>query len=364
RLLKFYSDPAHIGPHISDELAALVRHLFSEEEAEVAQHLKIISGKTADYIAKCIHRPVEEVEAILLRLADEKRAVLAFSPEDKPKTYRLLPLMPGTFEMVLWGGKDDEWRRKFGELYNTVFNTGYIKRHLKVPVPVVRYIPVEESISTSPVAIPSDLLSEMIRGSDSFAVGVCVCRLALNFEGHEADLPRDTCLAIGKLADFMFERDIMRRVDRSEALEIKQRASKAGLATLSLNVDFTNPNYSCSCCSCCCVALRSISQFNTPGLIAPPHFIPSRNEGVCKQCRTCIEHCPMGVYELTDTGWIYRRERCIGCGVCASVCPQKAIQMEPVKDYHPPPTNYLNFGLNLGRNIFPGYLKYLFKRGK
>ena len=47
RLMKFYSNPALAGPRISPELAALVRHLFTDEEAEVAQHLQIGRGRDA-----------------------------------------------------------------------------------------------------------------------------------------------------------------------------------------------------------------------------------------------------------------------------------------------------------------------------
>ena len=364
RLMKFYSNPALAGPRITPELAALVRHLFTDEEAEVAQYLEIGRGRDAGYVAQRVHRPLEEAGKILSRLADDKRALLALEPENKPRTYRLLPLMPGTFELVLMEGKEDEWHKEFGRLYDAVYNTGYIKEVLAIPVPFARYIPVEETINATPMAIPSDHLAEMIKSTRSLALGVCVCRQARNWEGHDKDLPRETCLTLGSLAEFMITRGIMRRTDQSEAIEIKRRANEAGLATLSINVNFDNPNFSCSCCGDCCVALRSLTQFNTPGIVAPPHFLPSREVKTCTQCQKCVKRCPTKAHVLADKKWTFKKERCIGCGLCASTCPTKSMSMQPVKNYRRPPADYLRFGLNLGRHIFPGYVKYVLKEGK
>ncbi|MCX5858854.1 MAG: 4Fe-4S binding protein [Proteobacteria bacterium] len=364
RLMQFYSNPALAGPRITPELAALVRHLFTDEEAEVAQHLEIGRGRDASYVAGKVHRPLEEAARILSRLADEKRALLSLESENKPKNYRLMPLMPGTFEMALMEGKEDEWHKEFGRLYDALYNTGYIKEVLNVPVPFARFIPVERTIEAAPMAIPSDRLAEMIKSTKSLALGVCVCRQARNWEGHEKDLPRETCLTLGSLAEFMITRGIMRRTDQSEAIEIKRRANEAGLATLSINVNFDNPNFSCSCCGDCCVALRSLTQFNTPGIVAPPHFLPVREVKTCTQCQKCVKRCPTKAHVLSDKKWIFKKERCIGCGLCASSCPTKSMTMQPVKNYRRPPADYLRFGLNLGRNIFPGYLKYVLREKK
>lgn len=361
-LIDFYSSPLRFGAEASEQLITLVTHLFTEEEAEIARHLhfQLIKGRTASYVAKKTGRPVDEVERILSRLADDKRVLLALGNPRKGRKYRLLPLMPGVFEMVMMDSRESDWKREFGRRYMELYDTGYFATHLEQgPMPMFRYIPVEETIEATPMAIPDDMLVEMIGNTESFALAPCACRRARNWEAHDPDIPRDTCLATGKAADFMVQRGIMRRVDRAEALEVKRQANQAGFATLSINVGFPNINFSCSCCGCCCVVTRTISQFNTPGIIAPPHFIPVVDTETCTLCGTCADRCPMKAYTLSDNELVYHRERCIGCGVCAMVCPEKAIRMDPVKDYRPPPKGFGRLILEVSSNFMPGPLRTL-----
>ena len=195
----------------------------------------------------------------------------------------------------------------------------------------------------------------MINANESFDLGVCRCRQSHTYAGGDCTMPRDTCLATGKLADFLIECKIMKRGGPAEALDAKQRAVKAGLVTMSVNIQFDQPNISCSCCSDCCGILRTFTQFNAPGFIAPPHYRPERNESKCTQCGLCIKKCPMTAHKLQNGNWTYRKERCIGCGICAYNCPGKALTMQAVENYNPPPSSYFGLGL---RNM-PGYIWYL-----
>ncbi|MDD5223625.1 MAG: 4Fe-4S binding protein [bacterium] len=379
KLVEFYSQKAIFGPPACQELLDLVVHLYTPEEAEIVQYLPLIYGLTASETANVSGKPLEEVQAILTSLAEGKRAVIvlgegdiinlgrymigndpesspAFAAPKEPLRYGLWPIVPGTFEMILMSGQDDEWHRRYGELAEKLYNTGYIAGLLDNPINVVRYIPVYKTIKSSPMALPSDLLTELIRENSSFAVGFCACRQSTGYSGHDCGLPRETDMSTGALADFLVARNIQRRIDRSEALDIKMQANAAGLATFTINADFGKPNYTCSCCKCCCIVLRSITQFGAPGLIAPPHFRPQRDLDACVHCLRCQEKCLMDAHVYQGDGvWQYRAERCIGCGVCASVCPKNAITMEAVPNYVPPPPTYMNMAMQ----IAPHYAKHL-----
>lgn len=354
KMVEFYSNSRYLQPPPSQKLLEFVVHLYTPEEAEVAQYLSMTSGSTAEYIAWKSGKSMEETELILSRLADEKRAILAFKEEDEPREYQLMPLAPGTFEQVLMEGKDDEWHRKYGALFDEIYDTGYIKKIVKHEMQAARYLPVEETVSANPAALPTDLLSEMLDGAKSFALGFCQCGQAHKFAGKGCGRPLETCIVTDSFAEHVISRNIMRRIDRAEAMEIKLKAMKAGLVTMSVNVQPGQPNAFCSCCGCCCDVLRTITQFNTPGLIAPPHFRPAINEDTCVQCGECAERCPMGALTTSENGMIYKKERCIGCGICAVACSVKAVTMEAVDDYSDPPGSYFTLGLRM----MPGYIKY------
>jgi heterodisulfide reductase subunit A-like polyferredoxin len=53
----------------------------------------------------------------------------------------------------------------------------------------------------------------------------------------------------------------------------------------------------------------------------------------CAACLTCVRECPYDVPVITEEGvaWI-EPASCQGCGICASACPRKAIDLQNYKD--------------------------------
>ncbi len=355
KIVEYFSDPKYLQPPPSDILLEFVKNLFSPEEAEIAQYLKMIRGTSAEDVADDSGRPVEYVKAVLNRLANVKRSIMALEKKSEPREYAFMPVAPGTFEQVLMEGKDSEYERRHGKLFDAIYDTGYLTKGIKYKMEVVRYLPVERTITANTNILPSDRLSEMLDAAKTFALGFCQCRQAHAFAGKGCGRSFETCVVTDSMADYAIAQKLMRKIDRYEAMDVKQRAIDSGCITMSANVTPGLPNAFCSCCSCCCDVLRTISQFNTPGLIAPPHFRPKRNDSVCTKCGACVENCPMKAQVLTDKGFEYKKERCIGCGLCAVKCPKKALAMNEVKDYSPPASSLMGLGLKLA----PGYLKYM-----
>ena len=59
------------------------------------------------------------------------------------------------------------------------------------------------------------------------------------------------------------------------------------------------------------------------------NFKPVRDEGRCINCLLCWMYCPdisILVKDAKMTGFDY--DHCKGCGICASICPTKCIEME------------------------------------
>ncbi|MBN1314105.1 MAG: 4Fe-4S binding protein [Anaerolineales bacterium] len=61
---------------------------------------------------------------------------------------------------------------------------------------------------------------------------------------------------------------------------------------------------------------------------APSRYIAVRDKVSCTSCHTCVQACPVGALSVgEDDTVVYDSDRCIGCGHCASVCPEKGIRM-------------------------------------
>ena len=57
-------------------------------------------------------------------------------------------------------------------------------------------------------------------------------------------------------------------------------------------------------------------------------MLPECDASKCTMCGDCIEKCPVYANDLSETGaFLVEPSYCIGCGLCAEVCDQKAIKL-------------------------------------
>jgi Na+-translocating ferredoxin:NAD+ oxidoreductase subunit B len=360
------SSPLFSGPPLCDEFVAFVQHLFTEEEAQIVRRLGKFGGKTAAQLAKAIDRPVEELQPILDRLDLKKRCISGMGPHGERK-YRLMPVYPGIFEMCLIGEKPETltpWHRRFIELFDALYETGYFVDYAAHRAPFVRFLPLGSIVRANLAALPSDKLEVVLDRYDAFGVGHCQCRMSEQVKGRGCDKPLENCLVMGEWARKGVSDGYLREVTKRDALAIKAEAETHGLVSWIMNVESSKGQCSCSCCACCCHGVKQVSQFNSPALAAPPHFLPRFDFAKCVYCGKCARQCPLGAITVAPKEKTHRHliERCIGCGLCAVVCDAKhAVSMEPVPDYRLPPGSW--FGLisrnapNMARNMWGAWRK-------
>ena len=363
-LVKSYSSPLLMGPPVCDELVALVEHMFTEEEADVARHVRPWRPKTATSIAKAAGRPLAEVKRILHVLAHEKYVFISLGKGDRER-FVMLPVVPGTFEHVLIRKSADSvtpWHRRFAELFEALYLTRFTNDYSRKPVNAVRYLPVGEVIDALPMALPSERLEDIMDHYHDFAIGVCQCRLTKELLDEGCGRMLETCTVMGDFAPRLVEEGRMRQASKKDVLEVKAAAEKEGLVTWMLN-DKSAKFFrcSCSCCGCCCDALRQISEFNAPGFIAPPHFLPVIDTGSCDYCGKCAKVCTMGAMEVAGEGedkrHVHKTERCVGCGLCVVSCPKDALSMREAPGYEETPSGYASYLAKYGRNFIANSYK-------
>ncbi len=325
------------GVPICDESIAVILHLFTEEEASVMRHLTPGVHQTAQSLAAAEHRSLEAINAVLNSLAVDKRIILSLGEGDS-KIYLAVPLLPGVFEFVLARQSMDsltDWHRRFCELFEQLYETGYIvDRKIKKP-PVIKYLPIGKVIRSHTAAYPSDKLEEVFSRYKSFGLTMCQCRITEEVVGRGCGKPMDVCMTLGPVADKFIREGGSRRITMKDALEIKAEAEANGLVTW---IDASDPNIggtSCSCCGDCCHFMRRITEFNVPASLAPPHFTPHIDLEKCNFCGKCALACPMGAKTVDMVNKTYHLDagRCIGCAQCVVACTKnKALEMRVVPD--------------------------------
>jgi Pyruvate/2-oxoacid:ferredoxin oxidoreductase delta subunit len=358
RIVRNYASPLLLGPPASETLLELVVHLYTDEEAELVANLPPLRMRTAEQLAKRAGHVPQDARRLLDGLAFRKMAIAATS---EPRRYCIMPILPGTFESVLMTtdlATRNAWHKKFAEIFERLWDAGFIKDYVRSSVAPLRALPVTKVASSLFMAWPSDRLEEFLEPYDVFAIGHCQCRVAMRLVGRGCDLPTENCVGIGPMARVVIDRGMMRKADRSEILEAKRRAEEKGLVTWMANeLGDRRGNVSCSCCRCCCHALRSLAQFSAPGMFTAPHFVPVKDESKCKTCLRCVGICPTGAW--TREGGRpgqgpqpdYAKAKCIGCGLCVVQCKVHALELKPV-DTRPPEAGWTPLLLKMA----PGYL--------
>ncbi len=319
------------GDDFSPAFLKYLEMQFSPEEAELAAFLSVHPNLLkAEVVAEKSGRPVEEVDSVLIELA-QRGVIIGFDGSYVLPTPQLVFNAPEIRKNL------KDIRKEAGGLYKEFFiKDGYywFYQSSAKGTPRRRTVPVNRSIASEQQILSHEQIESFIDRASMGALALmpCPCRSRTEMLGERECRDRHpvaSCLMLGLHAVLVEERGEGRQVTREEALDFVEEMRESGLVVLTDNSIEMNDGIICFCCGCCCSVTRGLSRWDNPRAFAKSNFVARVSED-CAACGTCVDRCFFRAISLQDDAEsaAVDEDRCMGCGVCTITCPTEALHLE------------------------------------
>ena len=275
--------------------------ILTDDEADVAAAAGLRKERTAEYLAKKVGKPVDEVQKIAEHLAWIGVFRITKDLGDGKDRFFMQIFAPGIMEMLV---NNQQLLKEHPEVGKAFEEYTRIRMATMAPLMpngygLMRVVPVESSIKDIPNVQKYDKLSYYIDKYDVFSVSPCSCRAARTSIGDGCGhLDQDMCIQMGKGAEHYIRTGRARQITREEVYEILKRAEDNGLMHDMPNIEELGESSAiCNCCACACFGLRVGLLYGARDVIRS-NFVAEVDEEKCVACGQCVENCPANAVKL------------------------------------------------------------------
>lgn len=309
------------GAPASESLYKILQLLFAPEEAQIACQLTF-ALQTLDEISQRSGLGTAELKGPLDEMA-ERGCIMGVKLKDHDY-YALLPTLPGFYEFPFMRKERNPHSQELASHWQQYLREGYSKAFAGSPTPQMRVIPVEKTIPNTTEVLHYAQVTDMLDSSKLIAVTNCACKEIMN----ACRKPREVCMAFDNSARYLLDKGWAREISKEETLKIIKETEAEGMVHCVRNSQ-DKLTILCNCCSCCCMLLRGINELNSPNSIATSAYIVKLYEEECIGCMACADQrCPTQAIKPQDNIIAIATDKCIGCGLCVTICPSNALTMQ------------------------------------
>ncbi|MEN8251276.1 MAG: 4Fe-4S binding protein [Bacteroidota bacterium] len=306
----------------------ILKKLFTPEQASLFMELTF-ELETVETIA---NRTGIESSILNLKLEEMAAQGLLFRDhQDNMVRYQNFHFIVGIYEFQL--NTLDKELAEMIEEYLPHFGMALAGAGVKTKQ--LRVAPVSSALDTASPVANYNMIRELIKDQELISVTNCICRKEQGLLENHCDYPHETCFGFGKFADYYIDNEMGRKIEISEAMEILDLAEESGLVLSPSNTK--EISFICCCCPCCCPTLRYSKFAPKPAEMFKTYYQADIDAEICTSCQECFKRCPMeAIQEGQETSEI-NKDRCIGCGLCVSVCSENSISLQAIQGVEDPP---------------------------
>jgi Na+-translocating ferredoxin:NAD+ oxidoreductase subunit B len=304
----------------------VLKHIFTPEEAEIATCLSYKFEPLETIFSRACHLvdSPEGLQNCLDRI--QKKGGVESKIKNGNAHYANAPLVVGMYEFQL-NRLTPDFVKNFDE-YTADKNFGVA--FLGTKLPQMRTIPISKSIHPQHHVSTFDEITTLLKEAEEpFVINECICRKKKSLQGESCKVTdrKETCLAVGSMAQMELFSGSGRRISRDEAISIMEQNQKEGLVLQPSNTQ--KAEFICSCCGCCCGMLRTLKLLPKPLDFWTSNFHAVVDRNTCEGCGACVKRCQVGAVSVSEKKQVavVDLDRCIGCGVCAAGCPTQSITL-------------------------------------